>query len=374
MFENCFRWNKEFKVWLLVSLACALCGCSGGGPGGDGPGGGASGGRQYVTLGTAPIGGAFRPVGDAISAVLNEHQGAISWKVEPRGTKGSQQNIRELDSDVLQLAMSNSAISYYAVRGEDVWDKSYDLRAVVTLAPNVGLFITKEDSGIQTIGDLKGKRVVVGPGGAGFHMFLGPLLTAHGVTYEEGGQSDFTPLNGTYSDAVQLLGDGNADAAFMGGATPIPAVVQACRSYDIRFVAYDESVRQQLIEQYPFYNDMVVPAKGPNGNETYAGITEDFVAMNVGSMHLITTAGQDEELIYQITKTIWENRAEIVEQHRAGLAINEDNAARYTGTEFHPGAIRFYKEIGIWPEEEAAEDSAGSETPDAGAEADSTVR
>jgi TRAP-type uncharacterized transport system substrate-binding protein len=62
---------------------------------------------------------------------------------------------------------------YYAVRGEAGWDKPYDLRAVVTLAPNVGLFITKQDSGIQTIADLKDKRVVVGPAGAGFEMFWG---------------------------------------------------------------------------------------------------------------------------------------------------------------------------------------------------------
>jgi len=75
---------------------------------------------------------------------------------------------------------------------------------------------------------------------------------------------------------------------------------------------------------------MVVPAKDRDGNDTYNGMSEDFVAMNVGSMHLITTAERDEELIYEITKTIWENRAGIVEQHRAGLAINEQNAARFS--------------------------------------------
>ena len=73
--------------------------------------------------------------------------------------------------------------------------------------------------------------------------------------------------------------------------------------------------------------------------------------MNVGSMQLITHADVDEELVYNLTKTIWENRAEIVKQHPAARAINEKNAARNTGTEFHPGAIRFYKEIGIWPKD-----------------------
>jgi uncharacterized protein len=245
------------------------------------------------------------------------------------------------------------------VRGEAEWQQTHDLRAVVTLAPNVGLFITRKGSGIQTIADLKNKRVVVGPSGAGFEMFLGPLMTAHGVTYTTEAR-DFTPINATYSDAVALLGDGNADAVFMGGAIPTPAVTQAATTYDIFFVPYDEPVRKQLIADYPFYEEMVIPAETRDGNPTYRGMTEDFVAMNVGSMHLITTADQDEELIYRITKTLWENRAEVAKQHRAGNAINEENAARYTGTPFHAGAIRFYREIGIWQdgasEAEAPED------------------
>ena len=79
-------------------------------------------------------------------------------------------------------------------------------------------------------------------------------------------------------------------------------------------------------------------------------------------MHVITAASADEELIYQLTKTMWENRADIAARHGAGKAINEKNAARYTGTEFHPGAIRFYKEAGIWPESEGSNDAASGET------------
>jgi hypothetical protein len=188
-------------------------------------------------------------------------------------------------------------------------------------------------------------------------MFLGPLMTAHGVTYSDAEQA-FTPVNAAYSDAVSLLGDGAVDACFMGGAIPTPAVTQACTTHDIFFVPYEEAIRKQLIADYPFYEEMTIPAKTRDGKETYRGMTEDFVALDVGSMHLITSAAQDEDLIYRITKTIWENRAEIVKQHRAGLSINEQNAARFTGTPFHPGAIRFYQEIGIW--QEPATDTAAN--------------
>lgn len=307
---------------------------------------------KFVTLGSAPVGGVFNQVGAAIASVADEFKGDVDWKVQAKGTSGSKDNIRKLDKGEIQLGMSNSAISYHAARGLSGWDKEYEIRAVVTLAPNIGLFITKKDSGIKTIADLRRKRVSVGPAGAGFEMFLGPLMSEHGVKYSgSADDADFTPQNEIYTEAVQSLADGNTDAAFMGGAVPTPAVVQACNSNDIHFITYDTQVRSRLIEEFPFFSPAKIPAKNKEGKPTYKGMESDFDAMNVGSMQLITHADVDEDLIYKLTKTIWENRADIVKQHPAAKAINEKNAARNTGTEFHPGAIRFYKEIGVWPED-----------------------
>ena len=104
---------------------------------------------------------------------------------------------------------------------------------------------------------------------------------------------------------------------------------------------------------------------------TYSDLKEDFHGLNVGSMHLITSGAQDEELVYNVTKTIYENREEVVKKHAAGKAINPNVVVRYVGTEFHPGAIRFYKEIGIWPEEG---DNAGAAAPDAEPPADGAAK
>ena len=111
-----------------------------------------------------------------------------------------------------------------------------------------------------------------------------------------------------------------------------------------------------LIEKYAFFHPATIPAG------TYKGLDSDFQGLNVGSMHLITSAAQDEELIYQITKTIWENREEIAGKHPAGKAINQKNVARNTGIEYHPGAIRFYKEAGIWPNTEGELQQKPAET------------
>lgn len=349
--------NLGSRLVLAVLLSTLTLGIGCKPSGGDGTkgevgGGEAAGKRQFLSMGTAPVGGAFPVVGGAIAEVLNEHKGSIDWKVQAKGTKGSQENIRRLAGGDLQLALSNAAITYFAVRGEAGWEKAYDMRSIVTLAPNVALFIARADSGIQKISDLKGKRVIVGPSGAGFEMFVQPVVEEHGVKW-----TDFTQLNATQSGAVDMLGDGAADAAFLGGAVPTASITQATSTFDVQFVPFDEDARLRLIEKYPFFHEANIPAG------TYKGLDNEFKGLNVGSMHMITSADQDEELVYQLTKTIWENREEIAGKHPAGKAINEKNAARNTGTDYHPGAIRFYQEIGLIKSETAAAQAAPAETP-----------
>ena len=348
--------SRLFLFALALSMPL-LAGC---------PSGSDSGPReQFISLGTAPVGGAFYVVGNAITEVLNDHKGENNWKLQPKGTKGSQENIRRLDQGKLELALSNAAITYFAVRGESGWEKPYEMRAVATMAPNVALFITKESSGVRTIADLKGKSVSIGPAGAGFEMFVTPILAEHGLS-----MTDINAISSTQTEAVDQLGDGTIDAAFLGGAIPTSSISQAVTSHKIFFIPFEEAARQRLIEKYPFFHAATIPMTNAEGNATYTGMTEDYQGLNVGSMHLITAASVDEELIYNVTKTLWENREELGKKHPAGKSL-EKNATRNTGTEFHPGAIRAYKELGIWPEDgtktpaspPAAEEPAPTEEP-----------
>jgi hypothetical protein len=320
------------RCWSILVLAVAVVGCGGGSTAESGPS------RSFLSLGTAPPGGAFFVVGGALAEVLNAEV-EENWNVTPEATSGSQENIRRLDTGELDFAVSNASITYFAVRGTEGWDKAYSSRAVMTLAPNVVIFLTKADSGIRTIADLKGKRVVVGPAGAGFEYFVRPLLAAHGVSYE-----DFTPLNATQAAAVDMLADGSAAAALVGGAVPTASISQASASMSLFFVPFDAQAMQGLVDGYLFFDPATIPA------ETYRNQTTDFHGLDVGSMHLITSAEQDEDLVYRVTKALYENRAQVVRRHAAGNAINPANVVRDTGTEFHPGAIRLYREIGIWPE------------------------
>ncbi|MBM41819.1 MAG: hypothetical protein CL483_07845 [Acidobacteria bacterium] len=321
-----------FCIALTLAATAVACG------GGDGGGNDDAPSRVFVSMGTAPPGGTFFVFGSALAEVMNEFGAGFGWNTTAEATSGSQENIRRLVSGELDFALSNAAITYFAVRGTEGWDQAYPMRTVMTLAPNVALWITPTDSGVETMADLRGERVGVGVAGAGFEYFIRPLLGAHGITYD-----DFDPVNATQSGAVDLLADGSAAAVFVGGAIPNPAITQASASQDIHFIPFDETAKQGLIDEYLFFRPATIPA------DTYRGQNEAFEGLDVGSMHLITSSNADEELVYNVTKTLYENAASVVERHGAGRAIVAANVVRDSGTEFHPGSIRFYQEIGIWP-------------------------
>ncbi len=351
--ETFHRIRKALFVLAPLCMAALLStGCEPENGSGTGSTNGGDGELEFISMGTAPSGGAFSPVGIALSETLNDKKGDNNWKVQPKGTKGSQENIRRLQSAELQLALSNSAISHFAVNGGGAWDQKYNIQTIVTIAPNVAMFITKKDSGIETIADLKGKRVVCGPSGAGFEMFIEPILIAHGIGFDDLAKK----MNNTQMGAVDNLADGQAHAAFLGGAVPVAAVQRACSELDIHFVPYDESAVETLLSDYPFFQRVTIPAG------KYSDLKEDFAGLNVGSMHLITSSDETEERIYQITKTLYENRESI--GHPAAKAINPKNAARFTGTPFHPGAQRYYEEIKIWAEADDALSGSGAGSDD----------
>ena len=326
-----FTRSVRHSVLCLV-LGAAACGGGGGGaPLADAE-------REFLSVGTAPPGGAFFPVGGALAEVLNA-DASQGWIATAEATSGSQENIRRLASGELDFALSNSAITYFAVRGTEGWDQPYPVRTVMTLAPNVALFLTRSDSGIESIADMRGERVMIGPAGAGFEYFVRPLLAAHGLTYD-----DLNVVNATQTGAVDMLSDGSVAAAFIGGAVPTSSITQATASMDVLFVPFDSQAMDELTAEYVFFSRATIPAG------TYRGQESDVATLDVGSMHLITSADQDEELVYQVTRSLYENREDVLARHAAGAAINPINVVRDTGTEFHPGAIRYFQEIGIWPE------------------------
>ena len=384
------RINRWLSGGLLVAVVLGAVACRQGDQ------------RRFLSLGTAPVGGTFPVVGGAIAEVLNLHRGAHNWKIQIKGSKGSQENIRRLASGQFELGMSNSAISYFASLGRSSWQTEghYEVRAVCTLAPLVAMFVTKRDSGIRAIGDLKGRRVVVGPAGAGFEMFVMPILESHGVAADT-----FSAIYAPQGVAVEMLSDGAVDAAFLGGALPAQSIIQASGSFEVYVIPFDPKVRGRLIRDYAFFKPIphsLVKSRYPKilhyeledriaqmsraenltvirdqglrvpGAETMelaslrkAVAGARFGWLNVGSMQVVTHKRTDKQLIQNLLEVLWEQREELARRHPAlgflqlkavplpdGQKRLIQGAVLYTGIPFHPGAVEFYEshpEIGFRP-------------------------
>jgi len=333
------RLSRLLLLFSLTFLTAGLLGCGGGNSTGSTEGAASAGKREFINVGTAPTGGAFFSVGSAICEVVNDNRGPLNWRVAAESTGGSMENIRLLSQGKLQFAMSNSSITYFAVRGTEGWESKHDVRSVMTLFPNIAMFVTLADSGINSVSDLKGKRVYLGPEGAGFEYFVRPILEAHGLSL-----SDVEATYGSQQSAVDLIGDRAVVAAIIGGGSPNPALSQLAQAQDIRFIPFDESAKQKLISDYSFFEPASIPAG------TYRGIDSVYDGLNVGSAHLITHANIDEQTVFDFLKLVYENREKIAERHKAASNIQPASVAVDNGTEYHPGAIRYFQEIGIWPE------------------------
>ncbi len=287
-----------------------------------------------MQMATASVGGSYYPVGNAVAQVLSDGlPGAI---VTAEVTSGSSQNIRMLDADQVDLGLGNAAITFPAIRGEEGFDRPFPVQAVISLQSSVMTLVTREDSDFETIGDLAGTRVAVGPAGGGWDYYMKPILEAHGLNWD-----DFRQIYEGQANAVELLADGGVDAVVVGGSVPQPSLLSATATEDLRYLQFDASILDTVGLRYPFIRKITIPAG------TYEGLDEDYQTMDSGTAQLLVRSDADPDYVYLIAKTIYENRARIAEIHPAGREITPERAAMDIGIPYHEGSLRYFREIGL---------------------------
>lgn len=281
-----------------------------------------------LRIGTASQGGAFYPVGQAISTLVNEY--AEDTTMVPVVTQGSVENPRLVNSNEVDIAITNNNLAVLANKGVGPYKKSgaMELRALGALHFSILHMITLADSSINNISDLKGKRVAVGPAGGGTIPFLNQVLGLVDLTPD-----DITPSFLSYADGFSQLADGNVDAAFALSGYPAGAVMQAQANRKLKFIPLTSEELASALEQYPNYNEVTVPA------DVY-GTDQDGIVLGVNNM-LIVDAGMDDEVAYQITQAIYENMDEFRDANAIARQIQPERSLALK-IPLHPGAERYH--------------------------------
>ena len=283
-----------------------------------------------LRLGTASQGGAFYPVGQAVSTLVSKHAGNDITMV-PIVTEGSVQNPRLLGSGEIDAGITNNNLAVLANKNIGPYkDAGLELRAIGTLHPSILHVMVLDSSDVTSIADLKGKRVAVGPAGGGTIPFLNAILALDGLSTDH-----TTPSFVSYEDGFSQLSDGIVDASFALSGYPAGAVMQAKASAKLRFLNLSDAQLAALQEKTPAYGAFTVE---PDVYDT------DEAGSVVGvSNVLVVNSSMDEDEAYRIAKSIYGNMDEFRTENALAKQIDPAKSLSLA-IPLHPGAERFFKE------------------------------
>ena len=305
---------------MMVSLLLAISGC----------------GRKektFFSIATGNTGGTYYPVGGALAQIVSVHVPGISAAVQTGNA--SKANCNLIRTHEIESALTQNNVAYWAYKGTEFFEDqgpAENLRGIASLYPEVIQIVARKSANINSISDLKGKRVVVGAPGSGTEIDARKILAAHGITYDDI-KEDFLDFSG----ATQRLKDGQADAAFQTAGYPTSSIIDLASTADIVLVPIADDMADKLIAESEYYTKAVIPAG------TYKGIDVDVPTVSLMAIWAVD-ADESEERIYQITKALWENRAELEKVHDKCKEITFDTALDGIGVPLHTGAEKYYRE------------------------------
>lgn len=296
---------------------------------------------QYVTIGTGGITGVYYPTGGAIAKMLNKKRKEYNLRAVIETTSGSVFNVNAIMAGDLEFGVVQSDRQYQAYNGTADWNgkPQKKLRAVFAVHPESVTLVAAVDSGITSVATLKGKHVNIGNPGSGHRGNARDLLAAAGVDYRK----DFIAEGITASESAGLLQDGLIDAFFYTVGHPNGAVKEAVSGRrKVLFVPIDEEIVVKLTSRFSYYAPSIIPVA------SYPGVanTEDVASFGVKAT-LVTSADVADDVVYAMTKEVFENFEEFKTLHPAYGTLTRKSMLEGMSAPIHPGAMRYYKEAGL---------------------------
>jgi len=297
--------------------------------------------RVFISIATGGTAGVYFPIGAALAELWTGKVPNVQATAQTSGA--SLVNLRLLQRSDVAVAMVQNDTAYYAFHGTEMFmdriankPQPFDaLRGMAMLYPETIQVVTLRSKNINSIADLKGKRLAVGAPGSGTEVNARQILRAHELGYYNT-RPDF--LN--FAEAADQLKDGVVDAAFLTAGFPTAAVQDIAANRDLKIVPVSREVADGLRTQYPYYTAVTIP---PN---TYRGQTEAVDTVAVMAM-LVTRQDVEENLVYSLVSAMWENLERLRSAHARGRDITTGSARRGMPITMHSGALRYYRERGI---------------------------
>ncbi len=306
---------------------------------------------SFFRIATGGTSGTYFPIGGLIANAISAPPGSRACDeggacgapgliATAMSSNGSVANVNGIAGGTIESGFSQSDVAYWAYTGTGIWEDQEPvegLRAIANLYPESIHLVASADSGIATVSDLAGKRVSLDEPGSGTLVDARIILEAAGLT-----EDDIEPEYLKPGQAADRMRDGAMDAFFFVGGFPAGAIAELASQDEIVIVPIDGDVASGIMGEFEFFSENTIPAG------TYEGQDADVTTISVGAQW-VTSADQPEELIYEITKALWNDntRALLDGGHAKGAEITAETALDGVGIPLHPGAQRFYEEAGL---------------------------
>jgi TRAP transporter TAXI family solute receptor len=296
-------------------------------------------GKNRLVIGTGNAGGVFFPYGGGIARIVSAKLARTEMTAELTG--GSVDNLKLLAKRQADLALSTVDSAYEAAQGSGVYQDVGKIPAcaITVLYQSFVHIVASEASGIKTIAGMKGKRVSLGSPGSSTEVLAMRVLEVNGLH----GKKDVTPQYLSVSEAAGAMKDGKLDAFFWIGGMPTSAVTDLITTPNVKVTFLDAggSVPKLKDNYGPVYSALTLPKSVYN-------LPADLPGIGVGNL-VAVNAEMPEQLVKDLLKTLFDNADEVRKIHPEAQTFSLEASTKGSSIPFHPGAIAFYKEKGVWP-------------------------
>ena len=294
--------------------------------------------KTRISIGTGGTGGVYYPLGGGLAAALSKYVPGVEATAEV--TAGSVANLQLIGAGKSELAFTMADSAWDAYNGLDKFkEKKVGLRTLAVWYPNRMQVVSIEGKGIEKFSDLKGKRVSTGAPASGTEVMSLRLIEAHGLDPNK----DMTRERLSVAESVNALKDRKIDAFFWVGGVPTPSITDlaATPGIKVKLIDHGEGAEGMRKKYGPIYVKNRILANA------YPGEAKETTNVDVWNL-LVVPENSDEKLVYEITKTLFEKKEELVRVHKDAAFL--DLANQMTGASpipFHPGALRYLREKGV---------------------------
>jgi len=294
-----------------------------------------------LTVGTGDPGGSYYLTGLAISSIVNNKQEAHGFRLQEEFSSGSVSNINAIVAGDIQFGIAQSDRQYQAFNGLAEWkDKGpqKDLRAVFSLYPESVTLVASGYSGIAAIHDLRGKRVDIGLPGSGVRQNAIDVLDAAGIEWEK----DMEVHEEKLDDRINMLMHDRVDAFFHTVGHPSQDIKSA--TFLVGGIRFIPPVNiEEILSENPYYSKTFIPIE----LYPFAINKEDVETIGVKAT-LLTSAKVPDDIVYAVTKAVFDDLESLGNySHVLKRTVRKENMLDGLTAPIHPGALRFYQEIGL---------------------------